>query len=314
MKSINKSFKQPFLRIVFAIFFLFIVIIFAVSFTVRQNQAIVITRFGKPVKTIIDPGLYFRLPPPIEKEVKIDLRLRTTASGLYSTQLKDGSIIVIEAFAVWRVPKDKAFVQTFVSALGNNTQEAAVQLRSILGSSLQTVAGSYTMPDLINTQADKIKLNDFEKELAGIITAKTQKIYGIEIKTAGVERLMVPQPIVASTIQAMIEDRLVLAQKKRSEGVERAGQIMSKAHSESRRIIANAKTKASKIEAQARKEAAKIYASAHDQDPELYKFTRGVDTLKKLMNQKTTLILKTDSYPLNYIGEFSKQGDGAGKK
>ncbi|MCB9481709.1 MAG: protease modulator HflC [Desulfobacteraceae bacterium] len=306
MKTIKFSFKNPISRIVSAVFFLFITGVFAVSFTVREKQAIVLTRFGKPVRTIVDPGLYFRLPPPVEKEVKVDLRLRTTASGLYSTQLKDGSIIVIEAFVVWKVPANIESVKTFVSALGNNTAEAAVQLRSILGSSLQTVAGSYTMQNLINTEKKELKLDDFEKELANIITSKTESVYGVEIKTAGIERLMVPEPIVASTIQAMIEDRRVLAQKTRSEGVERAGQIMSNAHSESRRIIAKAKTSASEIEAEARKKAAEIYASAYEKDPELYKFTRGVDTLKKLMNQQTTLILKTDSYPLNYIGEFSQ--------
>lgn len=309
MNFIKSGLKTPIFRIASALFFIVIVALFAVSFTVREKQAIVITRFGKPIRTIVNPGLHFRLPPPLEKEVKVDLRLRTTASGLYSTQLKDGSIIVIEAFVVWKVPKNRKAVKTFVSALGNSTGEAAVQLRSILGSSLQTVAGSYSMPSLVNTEADQLKLDAFEKELAKIITAKTENIYGIEIKTTGIERLMVPEPIVASTIQAMIEDRRVLAQKKRSEGIERAGQIMSNAHSESRRIIAEAKTKASEIEAEARKKAAKIYAEAHEKDPELYRFTRGVDTLTKIMNSQTTLILKTNSYPLNFIGEFPETGN-----
>lgn len=296
--------KKPFFRIASAVLFLVIVTVFAVSFTVKKNQAIVITRFGKPIRTIIEPGLYFRLPPPVEKGVDVDLRLRTTASGLYSTQLKDGSIIVIEAFAVWRVPGEISAVKTFVSALGNNTGEAAIQLRSILGSSLQTIAGSYVISDLINTDSRKIKIDAFEKELSRIISSKTAKIYGVEIKGVGIERLMVPEPIVASTIQAMIEDRRVLAQKKRSEGVERAGQIMSSASSKSRRIIAEAKTEASKIQAEAKEKAAEIYSSAHQKDRELYSFTRGIETFKTLMNSQTTLILKTDSYPLDLIGKF----------
>lgn len=303
--------KKQYLKYISVFLFLSVVCLFAVSLTVRQNQAAIVTRFGNPVKTIVEPGLYFRMPPPVEKEIKVDLRLRTTASGLYSVQLSDGTIIVTEAFVIWRVPAEKSAIETFVRSLGNDPREAAVQLRSISGSALQTVSGSFTMPQLINTDPEKIMLAAFEKELADIIRRKTSDLYGIDIVEVGIERLMVPQPIVASTIQAMIEDRRVLAQKKRSEGVERAGQIMSRAHSEARRIVADARSEASEIEAEAKSRAAEIYASVYEKDASLYSFMRGMKTLEKLMNEQTTLVLRTDSWPLGYLAD--PPGMAAGK-
>ncbi|HLN11512.1 MAG TPA: SPFH domain-containing protein, partial [Xanthobacteraceae bacterium] len=45
---------------------------------VEAGQAVVITRFGDPVRVVTRPGLTWRIPSPIEDTVKVDLRLRTT--------------------------------------------------------------------------------------------------------------------------------------------------------------------------------------------------------------------------------------------
>src|ERR1700722_6416083 len=50
---------------------------------VSPGEAVVITRFGDPVRVITTPGLALKLPSPIENAVPVDLRLRTTSSGLH---------------------------------------------------------------------------------------------------------------------------------------------------------------------------------------------------------------------------------------
>src|SRR5579871_3996790 len=57
---------------------------------VSPGQAVVISRFGNPVRVITAPGLASKLPAPIDSTLSVDLRLRTTSSGLHDVGTRDG--------------------------------------------------------------------------------------------------------------------------------------------------------------------------------------------------------------------------------
>ncbi|MFW5859882.1 MAG: SPFH domain-containing protein [Planctomycetota bacterium] len=270
--------------------------------SVRSAQAVVLTRFGEPRAVHLTPGLHWRAPPPIDAVQHIDMRLRSTSSGMYSTQLADGSIVIIEAFLVWRVAQDHDGVLSYLRATGARPRAAAAQLRGALGSSIQTVSGSFAMSDLVNTDASGVRLGDFEAALRARLDEQVGR-YGVSIIDVGLERMMVPEPIVRSTIQAMIEERKVLAQHKRSEGTERSGAIMSTAYADGRRIVAEAKADASRIEAEGRREAAEIHAGIEARDPDLYRYLRGIEALRQLFATAPTLVLSTEAYPLQIISD-----------
>jgi len=61
----------------------------ACSVLVTAGDALVISRFGDPVRVLIEPGLSFKLPPPFETTLPVDLRLKTTSSGLQDVGTKD---------------------------------------------------------------------------------------------------------------------------------------------------------------------------------------------------------------------------------
>lgn len=275
--------------------------LWACTCAVGEGQAVVVTRLGEPVRTLISPGLAWILPPPIERTVQVDLRLRTTASGLYSVQLADGSSLVVEAFAAWRVARTAQAPVTFLRAVRNDPEEAAIQLRGMLGSAIQTASGGYRLDDLVNTDPARLRLSGFEHALATALAAKAGERYGIEVAEVALERLALPEPIVASTITAMIEDRKVLAQKRRSEGSERSGQIVSAANSEARRIVALARVDASRLEGEARREAAAILAAVHDRDPALFSLMRGLAGLRRILGAESTVVLRTDAWPLRLL-------------
>ena len=46
---------------------------------------------------------------------------------------------------------------------------------------------------------------------------------------------------------------------------------------------------------------AKIYGDAHKIDPDLYRFTRSLESLGKMVNANTSLILRTDSDPFSLL-------------
>ena len=62
---------------------------------VRSGEATVITRFGNPARVLLEPGLGWRWPAPFEISVPVDLRLRTTSSGLQDVGTRDGLRIIV---------------------------------------------------------------------------------------------------------------------------------------------------------------------------------------------------------------------------
>ena len=118
-------------RIIGAGIFIVVALAMACSTMVRAGQASVIARFGKPVRMLTEPGWYMRWPLPIERARTVDVRLRSTSSGLYSIQMNDGSVIVAETFVLWRIPNEAESIGRFLRAVDNKPETAAAQMRSL---------------------------------------------------------------------------------------------------------------------------------------------------------------------------------------
>ena len=44
-----------------------VLVSFMVVFQVRETETVTVTRFGQPIRRIIEPGLYVKFPPPIDR-------------------------------------------------------------------------------------------------------------------------------------------------------------------------------------------------------------------------------------------------------
>ncbi len=138
---------------------------------VREGEGALVTRFGEPVRIVLEPGLAWRLPAPIEATVPVDLRLHTTSSGLQDVGTRDGLRILVQAWVAWRVPANDADVSRFVRAVRNEPDEAARQIRSLLGSALQTTTSGFDLATLVNTNAHDVRIEAYEDELRKQIDA-----------------------------------------------------------------------------------------------------------------------------------------------
>ena len=168
---------------------------------------------------------------------------------------------------------------------------------------MQSLSGGFAVSDLINADPKLVKIEDFENQLQEHISDHLAEYYGIRVASVGCERLLVPETIVAATIDAMIEDRNTLAEEQRSAGLERAGHILSEAQSQSRIMTADARRKAAQIEAEATQAAAAIYADAYQKNPDLYQFLRELDTLEGVLSRQSTVVLRTDVAPFRMLVE-----------
>ncbi|AZS52231.1 protease modulator HflC [Entomomonas moraniae] len=289
-------------RIVCALIIVIIAITTACLVQVQSGEAIVITRFGNPSRVLLSPGLNARWPIPFESAIPVDLRLRTTSSGLQDVGTKDGLRIIVQAYIIWQVQPDPDNILRFIRAMPNDSDiEAAKQIRTFAGSALETTASTYDLANLINTDASKVQLADFEKHLRKQLEQSLLKTYGIRIVQVGVERLTLPSITLTATVDRMRAERETIATERTAEGKRQAAEIRSAAERDARILVADANVKAADINAKSIVDASKLYGQAYSEAPQLYMFLRSLDTLSAVVNPNTRIILRTDAAPFKAL-------------
>jgi modulator of FtsH protease HflC len=289
----------------FAVAFLIVAaaVVSACVVLVAPGQAIVVTRFGDPVNVLTEPGLAWKMPAPVESTIDVDLRLRTTSSGLQDVGTRDGLRILVQAYVAWQVPAEADRIRQFLRAVRNQPDVAAQQLRSFVGSALEITAASFDLANLVNTDPAKVQLAELERRLRERIDEQALKVYGITVRQVGIERLTLPTETLNATVARMRAERETVAAERQAEGQRAAAEIASNADRDARILRAKAKTEAASIDAKSRLEAADIYGQAYNSAPDLYMLLRSLDTLDTVVGSNTRLILRTDAAPFRVLVE-----------
>jgi modulator of FtsH protease HflC len=273
----------------------------ACSVLVTAGDAVVVSRFGDPVRVLIEPGLRWKLPPPFETTLPVDLRLKTTSSGLQDVGTKDGLRILVQAYVAWQVSANPDHVRQYLRAVHNQPAEAASQIRTFVGSALETTVSSFELGSLVNTDPTKVEIATLEQHLMGQLGQQLLETYGISVRQVGIERLTLPVRPLDATVSRMAAERATVAAAQMAEGRRKAAEITANADRDARILIANAAADAASIEAKSRQEAAGIYSRAFNTDPKLYTLLRSLDTLDRIANPNTRIFLRTDAAPFRVL-------------
>ena len=290
-------------RMVAAAIIVLALVISASVVTVIPGEAVVVTRVGNPVRVVTEPGLVWKIPAPIESSVPVDLRLKTTSSGLQDVGTKDGLRVLMQAYVAWQVPDDPEHIRQFLRAVRNQPDIAAQQLRSFIASALEVTVSGFDLASLVNADPSKVKLKDLESQLRARVDAEALRVYGVSILQVGVQRLTLPAETLNATVLRMQAERSTAAAEREAEGERAAAEIISNADRDARVTVAQARAEASAIESKARLEAAEIYRKTYNENPQLYTVLRSLDTLQTVINNNTTLILRTDSAPFRVLSD-----------
>ena len=125
--------------------------------------------------------------------------------------------------------------------------------------------------------------------------------YGVELEDIKIKRVSYVDSVQQKVFDRMISERKRIAERYRSEGQGKRAEIEGKVERELLRIRSEAYAKAEEIRGRADAEAARIYADAYNRDPELYSFVKSLDAYKGILDDKTELVLSTDSPLLKYL-------------
>jgi modulator of FtsH protease HflC len=266
------------------------------SFQVASNESAVLTRFGSPVRTLKEPGLYFKWPWPVDTVNRFDARLAFYDTRLSEALTQDKRNVILPVFLAWRVSDPLKFLQ----ALGTPAA-APTKLDSLATSARNALLGRYDFQELVTTDPAKLKLGELEQRLADAIRPQALSAFGIAIEQVGLKRIALPEANTLYVFERMKAERGQYAAKFRAEGRREAEELRSRTDAERTVLLAEAQKFAEETRGKAEAEAAKIYAQAHTQDPDFYRFLRELETLRKVTRENTTLILDTDTAPFNQL-------------
>lgn len=273
-----------------------LVVLGASVFTLDAREVAVVTSFGAPVRTIVEPGLYLRAPWPLHEVVRFDARARVLQVSAAELLTADKKNLVVEAFCIWRVSDP----QRFLEAVG--TPEAAeAQLGDLVTSRVAAEIGKVELAGVLNTDPNTGDLLPAAVR-TDVATTATER-FGVEVLDVRLRHVGLPLQNEQSIYERMRAERLRIANAYRSEGEEQATTIRAKADREAAEILANAKREAAFVTAKAAESAAARYADAYRADPSLYELLGAIQSYETAIGADDTVVLSTDQGFFRQLGE-----------
>ncbi|MBT3375966.1 MAG: protease modulator HflC [Lentisphaerae bacterium] len=267
---------------------------------VDEAEFVIVTQFGRPVRTLVDSGP--KLKMFYQSALRIDRRLQVYDPRPSEFLAQGKKNIDLDVFVCWKVENPQAFIE----AVGGDMIRAESSMHDIIWAKLAAKIGKNPLEALVSTDPAKHRLEEIMAEVSAESGTEVAGKYGVSIVDVGVKRLSLPVQVRESVFERMRSERAQLAGQYRAEGDREAMKIRAEADKEKTVVLAQAYSQAEKIRGQGEAEAARVYGNAHGKDPELFELLRTLDTYKKILDERTTLLLSSDSELLKYLTQPRK--------
>ncbi len=253
-------------------------------FIVDETEQVVVLQFGKPVRIITEPGLHIKVPFPIQEKNVFDNRLLEYDSPPEEILSKDKKSLIVDNYVRWKIVDPLQFLKT-VQAIPT----ALSRMDDIVYSELRRELGTHDMVEIITENREELM------EKVTVASNEATQDYGIEVVDVRIRRVDLPSQNEESIYARMDAERKRQANKFRSEGEEEAQKIRATTDRDKTIILADAYKQAERIRGEGDAKAVEVYADAYSADPKFYEFVRTLDAYKKIIDDKTMLVLPSDS-------------------
>ena len=257
---------------------------FTSIFIVDETEQVVVLQFGKPVRIITEPGLHMKVPFPIQEKNVFDNRLLEYDSPPEEILSKDKKSLIVDNYVRWKIVDPLQFLKT-VQAIPT----ALSRMDDIVYSELRRELGTHDMVEIITENREELM------ETVTVASNRSTRDYGIEVVDVRIRRVDLPSQNEESIYARMDAERKRQANKFRSEGEEEAQKIRATTDRDKTIILADAYKQAERIRGEGDAKAVEVYADAYSADPKFYEFVRTLDAYKKIINDKTMLVIPSDS-------------------
>ncbi len=292
-----------------------VVLLFFSTYTVSETEQVILTQFGRPVGGLVtEPGLHFKMPF-VQDIHTFDKRWLEFDGAANQIPTKDKKYIGVETYARWRIADPLRFFQAVQDERGGQSR-----LDDIVDGQTRNAVASFDLIELVRSTNREFQVND---DLAGIGTAeamakvetgrsriaqivlkKAAEItpqFGIELEDVRFKRISYVESVQQKVFERMISERKRIAERSRSEGQGRAAEIRGQKERDILGATSVGYRNAQQLKGDADAKAAAIYAKAYSRDVEFYQFLKTMETLSGGLDERSWLVLSTDSELLKYL-------------
>ncbi len=251
-------------------------------FIVDQRQFGVVYEFGQIKDVVQEPGLRFKLPPPIQNVVFLDRRIQTLDSPetrpIFTAEKKS---LVIDWLVKWRINDPRQFIRNN----GVDIRNLEARLSPIVHAAINEEVTKRTVGGVLSTERDKV-MQDVRSRLGD-----DAKSFGIEILDVRIKRVDFVANITESIYSRMQSERKQVANQLRSTGAAEGEKIRADADRQREVIVAEAYRDAQKVKGEGDAKASAIFAESFGKDPQFAQFYRSLEAYRTSFRNKSDLMV-----------------------
>jgi modulator of FtsH protease HflC len=265
-------------------------------YAVEDGQTVLVTQFGKILRTDKQPGLHAKLPL-LQQALTLDTRILSYDGAPERYATSDKQSVNVDYYVKWRIANPSDYYR----ATGGEELQAGQRLSPIVSDTLRNIVSTHTLQQLVGGGQNDLTASAIQQS-----DAQAQKALGVSIVDVRITGIEFPDDIKAAVYKRMQTERQQQAAAIRADGKQQAESIKADADSQAQVIRANAESDAERVKGEGDAQAAQIYAQAASQDPDFFAFYRSLDAYKQAFGDgRGTIILKPDSEFLRYFGNPS---------
>ncbi len=265
------------------------IVVFSSSlYTVNYKDVVLIQQFGRVVAIQNEPGLHLKTPF-VQSTIAIYDGNRIYDIPQSDVITRDKKSMIADDYVIWTVKDVMKYYQT----LGGVSARAEERIDAAVYNATKNTISSMTQDEVIAARGI---------ELTNLITAESNTDmagYGIEILTAEIKALDLPDDNKEAVYERMISERGNIAAGYKAKGEAEAQKIRNETDKNVKITIADANKKAETLLAEGESEYMKILSDAYNNEEksEFYNYLRSLDAIKASLgdNNNNTLILDKDS-------------------
>ena len=256
-------------------------------YTVPINRYAAVSQFGKIVKVEDEPGLKFKVPF-IQNVQMVSKSLKLYDVPLSDVITRDKKSMIADNYVLWRVVDATKYIRT-LEAMDARAEE---RIEAAVYNAQKNVISSMSQDEIIEARGER---------LTQLLTAEANSDigdYGIEVVTAEIKSLDLPDDNKEAVYARMISERDNIAASYKAQGESEAQKIRNETDKNVVVMKADAQKQAEILEAEGEAEYMKILQEAYntEEKADFYNFTRSLDAFKKsLSGSNNTIILDKDS-------------------
>jgi len=260
-------------------------------FRVDEREQAIVLQFGDPVKTVVEPGLAFKLPI-IQKVTRFEKRTLSSDAPPQEYLTADKKRLVVDHVTRWRIIEPL----TYFKAVRTEAR-ARARLDDIVFSELRRELATVAFVDVIAEERENIM------NRVAVSAREKASEFGIDVVDVRIKRADLPEEVEQSIFNRMRAERQRESSLFRAEGEEQANIIRAQADRSSTVILAEGYREAQITRGDGEAEAIRIFADALTQDMEFYSFSRRLESYAEILKNGDRLIIPSDAEYFRYLIE-----------